>query len=115
MPFDHGQVEELKRCYPEPKLLEDGGVDFILISPLHLPPGCNPGLVDGLLCPSPRDGYTSRLFVSAKVVHKGPGQNWSPQDGVVLVSRRWWAVSWKTNQDKLTLLGMVMAHLDAFK
>jgi hypothetical protein len=114
MGLDHGQIEELKGCYPNLKLLEEGGVEFVFISPLPLPPGCTPGSVDGLLCPSLRDSYTSRLFLSARVAHGGQGQNWNA-NGVVIGGRKWWAVSWRTNQDKLTLLGMVIAHLQAFK
>lgn len=115
MPLDPEQINELKGYYANLSLVEDGGIEFILISPLLLPPGCNPASVDALLCPSPRDGYTSRLFLSAKVAHKGPGQNWNPQNSVMIAGRQWWAISWKTNQDNLTLLGMVMAHLHALK
>jgi hypothetical protein len=114
MALDQEQVKELKGYYPKLSLVEDGGVEFILISPFLLPPGCDPASVDGLLCPTPWDGYTSRLFLSVKVLHKGPGQNWNA-NGVMIAGRQWWAVSWKTNQEKLTLLGMVLAHLRAFK
>jgi hypothetical protein len=114
MALNDEQIKELKGYFPNLMLVEDGEVEFILISPLPLPTGCDPASVDGLLCPSLRDGYTSRLFLSAKVAHKGPGQSWNA-DGVMIANRKWWAVSWKTNQDKLTLLGMVMAHLQAFK
>ena len=113
MPLDPEQVKELKSCYPNLSLVEDGGIGFVLISPLLLPQGCEPASVDALLCPFARDGYTSRLFLSARLVHRGPGQNWNA-DGVVIAGRKWWAVSWKTNQEKLSLLGMVLAHVQAF-
>jgi hypothetical protein len=114
MALDQEQIKELKRFYEGLKVVQDGEVEFIFISPLRLPPGCSPASVDGLLCPAPRNGYTTRLFLSAKVAHMGPGQNWNG-DGVIIADRKWWAVSWKTNQEKLTLLGMVIAHLQAFK
>jgi hypothetical protein len=114
MSLDLRQVEELKGYYSDLKLVEDGGVEFIFISPFPLPAGCSPTLVDALLCPSKRDGYPSRLFVSAKIEHKGPGQNWNPQTAAIIAGRQWWAVSWKT-ADNQTLLGMVLAHLEAFK
>jgi hypothetical protein len=114
MALEQQQIKELKAYYPDLSLVEDGEVEFILISPLPLPQGCNPESVDGLLCPSPRDGYTSRLFLSSKVTHKGPGQNWNA-NGVIIAGRKCWAVSWKTNQNNLSLLGMVLAHLEAFK
>jgi hypothetical protein len=108
------QITELKRCYSGLALVKDGEVEFILISPLLLPAGCEPHSVDGLLCPVPRDGYSSRLFLSQKITHSGKGVNWNA-DGVLIANRKWWAVSWKTNKDDLTLLGMVLTHLDAFK
>lgn len=114
MALDQKQIGELKGCYSNLKLVEDGGSEFILISPLLLPMGCEPKSVDGLLCPFNRDGYTSRLFLSEKITHPGRGINWNA-DGVLIAGRKWWAVSWKTNQDDLTLLGMVLSHLDAFK
>ena len=73
------------------------------------------------LCPFPRDGYPSRLFLSAKITHKGQGVNWNA-DGVMIAGRKWWAVSWnpfknkQPNQDvNQRLLGMVTAHLQAFQ
>ena len=114
MALDQNQVKELAGLYPKSGVLEDGGVEFILISPLLLPPGCEPASVEGLLCPTPRDGYTSRLFLSSKITHRGRGQNWN-SNGVMIAGRQWWAVSWKTEQENLTLLGMVLAHLQAFK
>ena len=114
MEFDPDQINELKAYYSNLSAVEEGGYKFILIPQLPLPPGCIPQIVDGLLCPTLRDGYTSRLFLSAKITHKGKGQNWNPASGVMIAGRTWWAVSWKTNKDDLRLLGMVTAHLQAF-
>jgi len=114
MEFDQEQVAELKTCFPNLEAVPDGEQKFILISRLSLPPGCDPQEVDALLCPFRRDNYPSRLFLSAKVSHRGQGQNWNAV-GVVIVGRRWWAVSWDTKNDKQRLLDMVMAHLRAFE
>ena len=114
MALDQEQIDELKSCYPEIAAAEDGGTEFILIRNLKLPKGCDPQVVDALLCPTLRDNYTSRLFLSSKVKHSGPAQNWNAVN-VVIVNRNWWAVSWNTNADNLRLLGMVTAHLQAFK
>jgi len=67
MAFDQDQIDELKTCHPEIAAVEDGGTEFILIRNLKLPDGCNPQVVDALLCPSPRSGYSSRLFLSSQV------------------------------------------------
>lgn len=114
MAFDQDQIDELKSCYPNLGAVDDGEKSFILISPLLLPAGCVPQVVDGLLCPFQRDGYPSRLFLSAKITHKGKGQNWNA-DGVMIAGRKWWAVSWHTHKDNQRLLGMVTAHLLAFQ
>jgi len=114
MTIDQEQVEELRSCYPNLMAVEDAGQTFVLISPLPLPSGCEPKTVDGLLCPFLRDNYPSRLFLSAKVSHSGQGQNWNAV-GVMIAGRQWWAVSWHTHNNNQRLLGMVTAHLQAFK
>jgi len=114
MELDQDQINDLKHYYSGLQAVEEGGQKFILIPQLVLPQGCSPQTVEGLLCPSLRDGYTSRLFLSAKVIHKGPGQNWNPADGVMIAGRKWWAVSWKPNNNS-HFIGMIKAHLEAFK
>lgn len=114
MSFDQIQIDELKLFYPEIGAVTDGGVEFILIRSFRLPDGCAPAVVDALLCPVARDGYPSRLFLSQKVRHIGPGQNWNAA-GVQIAGSQWWAVSWKVNKNGLTLLGVVLAHMEAFK
>lgn len=114
MALEQEQIEELKSCYPNLGEIPDGENSFILISSLTLPDGCDPQVVDALLCPFKRDNYPSRLFLSAKISHKGSGQNWNA-DGVVIAGRKWWAVSWDTKTPNQRLLGMVTAHLQAFK
>ncbi|HEX3718946.1 MAG TPA: hypothetical protein VH595_13335 [Verrucomicrobiae bacterium] len=114
MPLDPKQVEQLKGFYPCLSMLADGGVEFVLISPLMLPEGCSPASVDGLLCPTLRDNYSSRLFLSALVTHTGPGQNWNAA-GVIIAGRKWWAVSWNTQAQNQTFLEMLLSHLRAFK
>ncbi len=113
MSFEQTQLDELKSYYPKIASTKDGEVEFILIEDLQLPDGCEPKVVKALLCPSSRDGYSSRLFLSAQINHKGPGQNWNAK-GVSIANQNWWAVSWQTNQTGLSLLGMVTAHLQAF-
>jgi hypothetical protein len=114
MVFEQNQVGELKRYYSNLQVVEEGGQKFIFFPNLKMPLGCNPQTVEGLLCPTPRDGYPSRLFLSTKVTHSGPGQNWNAS-GVMIVGKQWWAVSWKTNNNDQRLLGMLTAHLLAFQ
>src|ERR1043165_6832870 len=106
--FDQKQVDVLKTLYLTLATAEEGDFAFILIDPLKLPDGCQPQEVKGLLCPTQRDGYPSRLFLSEKVQHRGKGQNWNPTDGSMILGQKWWAVSWKTTRSNQTLLEMVL-------
>jgi hypothetical protein len=113
MPED--QIAAVKFIYPEIATAQEGDFTFVLIPKVKLPDGCNPRVVDALLCPQARDGYPSRLFVSQRIVHRGKTQNWNPQNSVVILGRDWWALSWKLAKAENTLLQMIMAHLDAFR
>ena len=113
--FPEDQVSAVKRIYPAISVAEEGDFSFMLIEQLKLPEGCEPRIVDGLLCPHQRDGYPSRLFICQKVSHKGKGQNWNPQQSIVILGRDWWAVSWKPTRANQTLLEMIMDHLEAFR
>lgn len=105
------QLEELLRLYPRAQQATEGGVTFYLLPDLALPPGAQPPVVHALLCPTERDGYASRLFLSARVTGV-PGRNWN--GAVRLFERTWYAVSWRTRAG-LRLAQMVSAHLDAFR
>jgi len=109
-----GEVEALKALFPNIALAEEGGTSFILIKNVTLPDGCEPRQVEALLCPSERDGYPSRLFLSHKVSHHGKGTNWSPSGGAMILGRVWWAVSWRTRSGQ-SLTEMVLDHLAAFR
>lgn len=113
MSFVEEQVEELKAIYPELAAAREGHTDFIRIENLILPEPCHPKVVSGLLCPSDRDGYPSRLFISEKVSYPGKA-NWNPTTGSVILGRQWWGLSWKTKPGQ-TLLQMVIDHLGGFK
>jgi hypothetical protein len=120
MTFPADEVNELKRCYSGLAAAEEGGVEFIRIPELRLPPGCEPAVVEAMFCPHGRgDGYASRLFLSAKVDHKGRGQNWNAA-GIMILGKQWWAVSWNaapanSQPVKPRLAAVLAAHLEAFK
>jgi hypothetical protein len=113
--FPADEVAELKLCYPNIAVAEEGGVTYVQVSQLELPADCVPGTVDALLCPTARDGYPSRLFLNHKVMHKGKGQNWNPKGSTVILGREWWAISWKIAPGNDRLLSKVAAHLEALK
>jgi hypothetical protein len=110
--FAADEVIEMKTAFAGLATASEGGTGFILIPSLSLPAGCNPPIIDALLCPSPRDGYPSRLFLSSRIMHKGPGQNWNSDQ--VILGKRWFAVSWRVDQSATRLLAILAAHLEAF-
>ena len=112
MSFAPDEVNQMKTAFAGLSTASEGGTDFIAIPKLALPTGATPSVVDALLCPLPRDGYPSRLFLSARVTHKGPGQNWNADQ--VILGRRWFAVSWRVDASIKSLLGILAAHLEAF-
>jgi len=112
--FPGDEIDELTSCFAGLSTASEGGTAFILIPAMNLPAGCDPKTADALLCPTPRDGYPSRLFFSAKISHQGPGQNWNAA-GVVILSRQWWAVSWKAQDSNKRLSAILASHLEAFR
>lgn len=105
------EVSELFALYPGAQSVSEAGVTFVLLPGLALPAGCIPPVVDALLCPSPRDGYESRLYFSANIAG-GPARNWN--GSVRIAERNWVAVSWRTAAG-LRMAQMVSSHLDAVR
>lgn len=112
MNFPNDQIEELKLLCPDLAQATEGGTEFIRLAGLQLPPGCKPGAVDALLCPTKQGGYDSRLYFSAMV--ETPAQrNWNA-NSVQILGRNWFAISWRTKPG-LRLAQMVATHLKALR
>ena len=116
MPLPPDQVEELKLLAANLAVCTEGGSDFIFLPRSVLPDGCSPGGTDLLLCPTPRDGYNSRLFFAEKVQPpEKPGRqplNWN--GSVRIAERNWLAFSWRT-PPALRLAQMLSIHLKAIQ
>ncbi len=113
MNFPDDQVEELKAMFGGVSRGVEGGVTYFLIPGLALPEGCNPSRTDALLCPTPRDGYNSRLFFADRVQSR-QSLNWNAV-GVRILERNWNAFSWQVNRPGLRLAQLVSAHLRALR
>ena len=111
MVFPLEQVEALKRITPNLSYAEEGGYPYLLIKQFALPDGCNPAVVDLLLCPRPRDGYSSRLFFP-QVISGIPVRNWN--GNLRALERNWCAISWRV-PDNLTLVETLLIHIKALK
>lgn len=111
MEFSTDQIEELKQIAPSLSQASEGGYTFLLIEGLVMPDGCLPRQVDALLCPTPREGYSSRLFLSEKITGC-PVLNWN--GNIRVLGKNWHAVSWQTRPG-LRLSEMLQVHLKAFR
>lgn len=101
------QFEELQKFYPHAQKALEGGVEFILLPELDLPPNCKPEKSDALLCPVLRDGYHTRLFYSQQISGI-PTKNWNGKKHIC--DRNWVSYSWKSKEG-MELLEMVRYHL----
>lgn len=86
---------------------EEGGTAFFFIPNFSLPDSCVPNKTDVILCPTPRDGYESRLYFTEKI-QTSNNPNWNAV-GVRILERNWQAFSWKVPPN-LRLAQMIAAH-----
>lgn len=106
------ELDELLLLWPEVEEAVEAGVTFYLLPRLAMPPGSTPPRVDALLCPTPRDGYASRLYLAERVTGGAKRLNWNGQ--IRVLERNWHAASWRTPAG-LRLAQMVAVHLEAFR
>lgn len=106
------EIEALKQYCSGVSALTEGGITYLYLQELRLPKGCTPPICDALLCPSPRDGYPSRLFLSTRV-SVPIARNWNC-DNARIGERNWHAFSWKVTLSGLTLPKLLLAHLNGF-
>jgi hypothetical protein len=112
MEYPKEQIEELKSYCSKLYAFVEGGVTFLYLEGLRLPDGCNPKVCDALLCPVARDGYPSRLYLSAQVA--GPyTRNWNVSNARI-GEKNWFAFSWTVKLTSPTLAQMLVAHLTGF-
>ena len=104
-------MAELKQLFSNIQTAKEGGITYVLLPRAKLPSGCTPAEMDLLLCPTPRDGYESRLYF-AGTVQSRVGRNWNGNTRVL--ERNWVAYSWKIDAN-LRLAQMVQAHLQALR
>lgn len=111
MDFPQDQIEELKKVSSSVGIATEGGYTYILLEKLRLPEGCVPVEVDALLCPMPHTGYLSRLFFAEKI-NGGANGNWN--GNIRVLDRNWFAISWQTNSQNISLIEKLMIHLKPF-
>lgn len=111
MPFPEEQINELKSIAPNLSVAQEGGYTYLFIKDLRLPEHCDPAVVDALFCPTPKDGYTSRLYFP-QIIGGIPSRNWN--GNLRALERNWYAISWQM-QPGLRLAEMLINHLNALR
>src|ERR1043166_6557785 len=105
--FPDDEVAELACLFPNVMRAQEAGSTFFLLPSLTVITVNGEVIADGLLCPTDRDGYPSRLFLS-KPISGGRGNNLNASN-VRILERNWFAVSWRIRAG-LRLAQMVAAH-----
>ena len=103
-------LDELRGISPQAETMHEAGLDYIFLPGLKLPPGRQPEVVDALLCLGARDGYPSRLFLSAPLSDRG--QNWC---AVQILGRTWHSWSWNHVQAGQRPAQMLAQHVRALR
>lgn len=103
------ELAELQRRYPGSKRCEEGGTTFYFIPKLPLPDGCTPAATAAILCPTPRDGYPSRLYF-ADQIQSVAVRNWNVHP--YILGQNWHAFSW-SNVPELPLTDLVLTYVRA--
>jgi hypothetical protein len=103
-------LDEIRRVCSEAKEMEEGGLAYLYMPKLKLPKGCEPQVMDGLLCLHSREGYLTRLFLSARVSNKS--LNWSSHR---IFEREWHTWSWNGVNANLRPIEILLGHLRALR
>jgi hypothetical protein len=108
--IDNENFKDFQTAYPEATVFTEGGFDFIHIPLLKMPGDSNPSEVEALLCPQMRDGYATRLFLSAEI--PGKGNNWTQHH---MLGRSWFSWSWQNVHSAQQYIQILLGHLDALR
>lgn len=104
------EILELTALCRGAREVRQGGEVFVYLQGLRLPRGRQPSEVDAVLCLHAREGYSTRLYLSAIV--SGCGSNWS---SVYLLDRHWHTWSWQGVSANQRAAQVLAAHLKAFQ
>jgi hypothetical protein len=103
-------LEEIRVLSPEAREMTEAGLAYLYLPGLKLPKGCDPQVVDALLCLQPRDGYATRLFLSARLSTKP--LNWGSHR---ILDREWYTWSWKDVSANMRPVEILLGHLRALR
>ncbi|MHB8562406.1 MAG: hypothetical protein ACYDDA_00400 [Acidiferrobacteraceae bacterium] len=89
MSLPEDEVKELQAGFPGAQVMTEGGYTYLYLPELRIVQGGAILIRQALFCPSLRDGYPNRLFVSEPI--PGRGSNWKAYQ---ILDRTWHSWSW---------------------
>jgi hypothetical protein len=103
------EYDELRQLCREIGTAVEGGIEYVALRDLNMPPHCSPARVDALLCPAARDGYATRLFFASRV-RGGGTPNWNGSV-IRILEENWYVFSYKDVSSDLRLAQILAAHI----
>lgn len=100
----------LKAIHPQALLHSEGGQPVVLLPDTKFKAGDTTQQMALLLMPFSHSGYVTRLFFEKALQGYGASNNWGQH---TVLSRTWWAPSWKDVSPTLSWDAMLCAHLRA--
>lgn len=107
---DAAQIDALRPLSRGAVPMAEGGKDYIFLPGLKVTVGSDVRELDGLLCPSEVNGYTTRLYLSAPVPERQ--NNWQAS---TILGRNWHTWSWNNVPANIPLAQMLLEHLRALR
>ncbi len=90
------ELNELAPLCTSVREYAEGGLVYIYLEKLKLPPTYEPQEIDALLCLGSREGYPTRLYFAEKLSARTSSPqplNWNAS-GVLILQKQWYAYSW---------------------
>ena len=104
------QFAAIQAMHPSASLHTEGGNPVVFLPNFKFRAGGKTVEMALLLHPSAHSGYVTRLFFEQKLEGAGPSQNWTEH---TVLTRKWWAPSWKDVIAEQPWTSMLGAHLRA--
>lgn len=98
----------IQEMHPSASLHTEGGNPVVLLPNFKFRAGDKAVEMTLLLYPSLHSGYVTRLFFERKLEGVGESRNWTEH---TVISRKWWAPSWKDVVADQPWTSMLGAHL----
>jgi hypothetical protein len=106
----NAEFPAVQKMHSTAMLVSEAGKPAVVLPAFKFRAGGNVVEMTLLLVPFEHSGYATRLFFERKLEGAGQSTNWTEH---TVVSRKWWAPSWKDVAPDLPWISMLGAHLRA--